>query len=90
MAAAVDESPTRPGTVAVLQTFGSSLEWYPHIHALVTRGVLLDDGSWLPIPFVDSELLFRHKVLGRLRDRDLITQSRIDFAFPGGIRLRRS
>jgi Putative transposase len=71
MAAAVDESHARPGMVAVIQTFGSSLKWYPHIHAIVTRGVFLDDGSWLPIPFVDShkaELLFRHKVLGLLRD----------------------
>jgi hypothetical protein len=67
--------------VAVIQTFGSSLKWNPHIHAIVTRGVFLDDGSWLPIPFVDShkaELLFRHKVLGLLRDRELITQQRID------------
>jgi len=46
---------------------------------LVTRRVLLDDGAWLPIPFVDShkaELLFRHKVLGLLRDRDLIRSGR--------------
>jgi hypothetical protein len=67
--------------VAVIQTFGSSLKWNPHIHAIVTRGVFLDDGSWLPIPYVDShnaELLFRHKVLGLLRDRELITQDRID------------
>jgi Transposase zinc-binding domain/Putative transposase len=81
MAAAVDQSHARPGMVAVIQTFGSSLKWNPHIHAIVTRGVFLDDGSWLPIPFVDSfraELLFRHKVLGLLRDRDLITQERIE------------
>jgi Putative transposase len=81
LAAAVDESQARPGRVAVIQTFGSSLKRNPHIHAIVTRGVFLDDGSWLPIPFVDShraELLFRHKVLGLLRDRDLITQNRID------------
>jgi len=81
MAAAVDESHARPGMGAVIQTFGSSLKWNPHIHAIVTRGVFLDDGSWLPIPFVDShkaELLFRHKVLGFLRDRDLITRNRID------------
>jgi hypothetical protein len=38
-----------------------------------------DDGSWLPIPFVDShkaEILFRHKVLGLLRDRDLMRSGR--------------
>ena len=81
MAAAVEQADARPGMVAVIQTFGSSLKWNPHIHAIVTRGVLLDDGSWTPIPYVDShnaELLFRHKVLGFLRDQELITQERIE------------
>jgi hypothetical protein len=70
MAADSDEPSARPGMVAVIQTFGSSLKWNPHIHALVTRGVFLPDGSWHPIPFVDSlkaELVFRHKVLALLR-----------------------
>jgi len=55
--------------------------WNPHIHALVTRGVFLPDGSWHPIPYVDSykaELVLRHKVLRLLRNRELITQERID------------
>jgi hypothetical protein len=34
MAAAVDEPDARPGMVAVIQTFGSSLKWNPHIHAI--------------------------------------------------------
>jgi len=81
MAAAAGESEARPGMVAVIQTFGSSLKWNPHIHAIVSRGLFLDDGSWHPIPYVDShkaELVFRHKVLRLLRDRELITQERID------------
>jgi hypothetical protein len=88
MPAAVERPDARPGMVAVIQTFGSSLKWNPHIHAIVTRGVFLEDGSWLPIPCVDShnaELLFRHKVLGLLRDRELITpkgQDRIDLLPP--------
>jgi hypothetical protein len=52
MVAAVDEPRARPGMVAVIQTFGSSLNWNPHIHAIVTRGVFLD-GTWQPIPYVD-------------------------------------
>jgi len=67
--------------VAVIQTFGSSLNWNPHIHAIVTRGFFLDDASWHPIPYVDThkaELVFRHKVLRLLRDKDLITEERID------------
>jgi hypothetical protein len=81
MAAAVDEPAARPGMVAVIQTFGSSLKWNPHIHAIVTRGVFLDDGSWHPVPYVDeyrAELLFRHKILRLLRDQGLISQERID------------
>ena len=39
MAAAIEEPNARPGMVAVIQTFGSSLKWNPHIHAIVTRGV---------------------------------------------------
>ncbi len=81
MAAGAGESEARPGMVAVIQTFGSSLKWNPHIHAIVSRGLFLDDGSWPPIPYVDShkaELVFRHQVLRLLRDRELITQERID------------
>ena len=81
MAAAVDEPYARPGMVAVIQTFGSSLRWNPHVHAIVTRGVFLGDGSWQPIPYVDchkAELVFRHKILRLLRDRELISEERID------------
>jgi hypothetical protein len=72
MAAAIDETDARPGMVAVIQTFGSSLKWNPHIHAIVSRGVFLGDASWHPIPYVDThnaELVFRHKVLRLLRDK---------------------
>ncbi len=81
IAAALDEPDARPGMVAVIQTFGSSLKWNPHIHAIVTRGVLLGDGSWRTLPYVDThkaELLFPHKVFRLLRQRELITQDRID------------
>ena len=53
----------------------------PHIHAIVTRGVFLTNGQWHPIPYVDphkAELVFRHKLLRLLRDRDLISEERID------------
>jgi hypothetical protein len=35
MAEAADEPDARPGMVAVIQTFGSTLKWNPHIHAIV-------------------------------------------------------
>ena len=73
MLAAVDEPDARPGMVAVIQTFASSLN--PHIHSIVSRGVFKPAGEWLPIPYVDThqaELLFRHKLLRLLRERGLI------------------
>ena len=48
---------------------------------MASRGLFTIDGVWIPIPCVDAhqaELLFRHKVLRLLRDKDLITQERID------------
>ena len=81
MAAAVDEPGARPGMVAVIQTFGSSLKWNPHVHAVVSRGAWSRDGRWHPIPYVDphqAELLFRHKVLRLLRERELVSEERID------------
>ena len=81
MAEATDEPRARPGMVAVIQTFGSSLRWNPHIHAVVSRGVWGPDGRWHPVPYVDAhaaELLFRHKLLRLLRDRELLSEERID------------
>ncbi|HXV61769.1 MAG TPA: transposase [Vicinamibacteria bacterium] len=81
MAAAVDEPDARPGMVAVIQTFSSSLRWNPHIHAIASRGLWTPDGVWVPVPYVDehrAELLFRHKMFRLLRDRGLISQERID------------
>ena len=81
MAAAVDEPDARPGMVAVIQTFASSLKWNPHIHSIVSRGVFKPDGTWIPVPYVDAhqaELLFRHKLFALLRDRGLISEQRID------------
>jgi hypothetical protein len=81
MATAVDEPDARPCMVAVIQTFASSLEWNPHTHSIASRGVWCPDGTWIPVPYVDehqAELLFRHKILRLLRDRDLISQDRID------------
>jgi len=71
----------RPGMVAVIQTFSSSLKWNPHIHSITSRGVWTPDGEWIPVPYVDehrAELLFRHKMLTLLRDRGFISQDRID------------
>jgi hypothetical protein len=70
----------RPGMVAVIQTFGSTINFHPHIHALVSRGGWTEGGQWIAVPWVDAnaaELLFRHKVFSLLRKAGLIDEERI-------------
>jgi len=58
-----------PGMVASIQTFGSALNFHPHVHALVTEGVLEKGGGFLPLAQPDLaalEELFRHVVLAEL------------------------
>ena len=81
MAAAVEEEGFRPGMVSVIQTFGEGAKFHPHVHALCSRGGWSAGGEWVPLPYVDeaaAEKLFRHKVLGLLRRRGLLSQERID------------
>ncbi len=39
-----------PGMVGAIQTFGDLIHWHPHIHALVSEGVFLPDGTFVPLP----------------------------------------
>jgi diadenosine tetraphosphate (Ap4A) HIT family hydrolase len=80
-AAAMEEKGFRPGLVAVVQTFGDRANFHPHVHVVVTRGGWTGSGEWVPVPYVDeraAEELFRHKVLGLLRRRGLLSQERIE------------
>ena len=48
---------------------------------MVTQGGWTVSGEWIPVPYVDeraAEKLFRHKVLGLLRRRGLLSQDRIE------------
>jgi len=79
-AVGADES-FRIGMVPVIQTSGDLLEWNPHVHALASRGGWLRDGSWVPVPYVDTkaaELLFRSKVIGFLKAEGLLSEQRIE------------
>jgi len=65
MAAAVDDKNLRVGMVASIQTFSDNLDWNPHLHCFVSRGVWLASGQWIPVPYIDThaaEILFREKV----------------------------
>jgi len=39
-----------PGMIAGIQTFGELLHFHPHIHALMTDGVFLPDGTFRQLP----------------------------------------
>jgi len=80
-AALEEERGFRPGVVSVVQTFGDRANFHPHVHALVTRGGWSRSGEWIPVPYVDeraAEELFRHKVLGMLRGKGLLSEERIE------------
>ena len=67
----------RPGMVASIQTFGSFANFNPHIHALVTDGLLLPGGEFIPLPHLDEKVLdemFRRIVLKRLRRKRRLSE----------------
>jgi hypothetical protein len=70
----------RTAMVAAIHTSGDIGEWNPHTHAIVPRGGWNQDGSWVPLPFIDTraaELLFRSKVIVFLKADGLLTDERI-------------
>jgi hypothetical protein len=80
MIAAAAGQDIRPGMVAVVQTFGSRINFHPHVHAIVSRGGWTKTGEWIPVPYVDAraaELLLRHKVFSLLRKAGVIDDERI-------------
>ena len=44
-----------PSMVGTIQTCGQLIHSHPHIHALVTEGVFLPDGTFLPLPKLATE-----------------------------------
>jgi len=61
-----------PGMVASIQTFGSQIQWNPHVHALATDGLLSPGGTFHPMRIWDEEIerllteTFRRLVLDAL------------------------
>ena len=68
--------------IASIQTYGDNLlRFHPHWHCLVSDGLFLLDGSFLPVPAPDPELLmraFRHGLLKALLAREIITEQIIE------------
>ncbi len=71
-----------PGMVAAIQTFGSKVEWNCHIHSLVSDGVFLPGGEFVPLPLYDEEFerllteTFRRLVLD-----ELVKANRLSLSF---------
>ncbi|MDA1195326.1 MAG: transposase [Planctomycetota bacterium] len=66
-----------PGTVASIQTFGSYGNWHPHIHALVTDGLIERGGGFLPLgafPVEAIEQRFRELVLKGLHRAERLSE----------------
>jgi hypothetical protein len=62
-----------PGMVVSIQIYGDqAANWQPHLHALVTAGVVDGAGAFTPLPLPPAavaEELFRRRVIAMLRQR---------------------
>lgn len=59
------------GAIMVLQTFGRSGEYNPHLHILITAGGLNPKGGWKPIRYIPFDLMhkkWQHHLLTMLRN----------------------
>jgi hypothetical protein len=45
------------GVITVVHTFGRSLDFNPHIHALVTEGALDKDKKWKEVKYIPYDYL---------------------------------
>jgi hypothetical protein len=80
MASAVLDEEFRPGMVSVAQCFGDQARFHPHIHGICSRGGWNAKGEWTPLPYIDTakaEELFRHRVLSLLKNKDLLSEERV-------------
>jgi hypothetical protein len=75
MRATLREPDVVPGVVASIQSFGSLLNWHPHLHCLVTDGAFRPDGTFLHLGYHEIESLteaFRRGVLRAFVRLDLL------------------
>jgi hypothetical protein len=80
MQAAIENDTAVPGMIVAIQTFGSDIDWHPHLHCLVTNGAFSPDGIFhatdiLPPSIVEE--VFQHKVFRMLLKEGLITEERV-------------
>jgi len=74
--AAVTGSELMPGVIAAIQTFGTRINFHPHLHFLVTEGGVDQAGVFHRISRIDDSRLaelFAREVLGFLVGRELLS-----------------
>jgi hypothetical protein len=65
-----------PGAVISIQSWGNTANFHPHLHGLVTKGGFTEEGTFYPLPFIDTHkmaIVFRSKVLNMLIKEEKIT-----------------
>jgi hypothetical protein len=66
-----------PGMVAAIHTYGQLLHHHVHLHALVTDGAFAPDGTFIPLPAIETEPfveIWRRQVFDLLLQHDKITE----------------
>jgi transposase-like protein len=69
-----------PGVILSIQTYGEELNFHPHLHAVITDGCFGRDGTFYPIPEIDTQKmmeLFRRKVFKMLLAEEKITETHV-------------
>jgi len=72
----VAQSEVMPGVIAAIQTFGTKINFHPHLHFLVTEGGVDETGTFHKVPRTDESrlaALFAREVLGSLVTRELLS-----------------
>jgi hypothetical protein len=83
--AAITGSELRPGVIAAIQTFGTRINFHPHLHFLVTEGGVDESGTFHRIPRIDDSRLaelFAHEVLITLVRKQLLSPEWAENEFP--------
>lgn len=72
----VSGSELMPGVIAAIQTFGTKINFHPHLHFLVTEGGLDEAGAFHKVPRIDDSRLgelFAREVLADLVRKELLS-----------------
>ncbi len=75
----------KTGAVMATYSWGAALKWHPHCHAIALNGVLLDDGAFMPLDDVNTELLsmrFAEKVFAALAGLGFLAQETFSLLGP--------